>query len=266
VSGYGNTVHVEERPGRGKHRAIVGGMWDEIGILQLEFLKNQGLRPSHTFIDIGSGSFRAGVRIVPYLDFDNYYAIDPNPSLLEAGYSREIEPAGLSRRFPCSNYAVTDRFDISGFHRSFDFGIAQSVFTHLPITKLTECLAAVASHFRPGGELFVTMFIAPEGQADAPFKQPVGGVITAPDKDPFHTTIAGLLGVAERTSDWRMTIIGSWNHPRNQQMVCFTRRLATSLPQVAGTAEEPAKNGGGFMEHPTGEVDNGSLRVDFDRA
>ena len=43
---------------KGKHRESVGGMWDEIGCLQFEFLKKQGLLPEHKFLDVGCGSLR----------------------------------------------------------------------------------------------------------------------------------------------------------------------------------------------------------------
>jgi hypothetical protein len=42
------------------HRNYVGGMWEEIGKLQFDFLVQQGLKPSHCFLDIGCGSFRGG--------------------------------------------------------------------------------------------------------------------------------------------------------------------------------------------------------------
>lgn len=45
---------------REPHRIAVGGMWDEIGKLQFEFMVKQGLKPHHKFLDIGCGSLRGG--------------------------------------------------------------------------------------------------------------------------------------------------------------------------------------------------------------
>jgi hypothetical protein len=224
ASFYENTEFVRNEVNRGNHRGLIGGLWDEIGTLQAEFLKSQGLLPQHTLIDIGAGSFRAGVKLVPYLDPGNYYAVDLQAALLEAGYTREIVPAGLASRFPRHNFAETATFDLSHFLRMFDFGIAQSVFTHTPLARLDACLAAVAPYFRAGGRFFVTVFLAPEAMAHNFFDQMPGGTRTAPDRDPFHTTPNALQGVAWRTTSWQMSIIGHWNHPRNQQMVCFVRR------------------------------------------
>jgi hypothetical protein len=215
----------------GQHRTVIGGLWEELGSLQLEFLKSRGLQPQHALIDVGAGSFRAGVKLVPYLDPGNYYAIDLQRVLLEAGYTREIEPAGLAGRFPRGNFVVNGSFDISSFQRTFDFGIAQSVFTHMPINRLSDCLAALAPHFRAGGLLFVTVFLANDGEADRPVRQGPDGVVTTPTQDPYHTTVTALREVAARALDWQMIVLGGWAHPRNQQMVCFERTNHGSRPR-----------------------------------
>jgi hypothetical protein len=41
-----------------RHRDVVGGMWDDIGKLQFDFLCDHGLRPSCRLIDIGCGCLR----------------------------------------------------------------------------------------------------------------------------------------------------------------------------------------------------------------
>jgi len=69
----------------GAHRAWVGGMWDELGQLQLDFMMQNGLQPSHNLLDVGCGSMRGGVRFVEYLDVGNYCGIDINESLISAG-------------------------------------------------------------------------------------------------------------------------------------------------------------------------------------
>lgn len=42
------------------HREYVGGMWDEIGKLQFNFLLSRGLRPEHVFLDIACGPLGGG--------------------------------------------------------------------------------------------------------------------------------------------------------------------------------------------------------------
>jgi len=222
-SPYDNTSHMQRVVSDGHHRAVVGGLWHELGMLQADFLKQQGLRPEDAFIDVGAGSFRAGVKLIPYLNAGNYYAIDRQAALLEAGYTHEIEAAGLAGRFPRRHFAATSDFDVAGFGRHFDVGIAQSVFTHMPITRLADCLAALAPHFRIGGRFFVTVFLCPDDAVSGPVTQQPGGVVTTAKHDPFHTTQSALETVAARATRWRMNIIGDWGHPRNQKMILFTR-------------------------------------------
>jgi hypothetical protein len=228
-SPYDNTSHIQRVVSDGHHRAVIGGLWHELGTLQADFLKQQGLRPQDTFIDVGAGSFRAGVKLIPYLDGGNYYAIDRQAALLEAGYQHEIESAGLAGRFPRQHFAATADFDVSGFDRIFDAGIAQSVFTHMPLTRLADCLAALAPHFRDGGRFYVTLFLCREEEAQGLVTQHPGGVVTTPTHDPFHTTLSALSALAARAPRWRMEVIGDWNHPRNQKMVLFTREKQAVL-------------------------------------
>jgi hypothetical protein len=106
----------------------------------------------------------------------------------------------------------------------FEFGIAQSVFTHMPIARLGACLAALAPWFHSDGLFFATVFLADDKDARNAVTHTPGGVVTNPRHDPFHTTISALHDLASRAPDWAMTVIGAWQHPRDQQMVCFGRR------------------------------------------
>ena len=51
-----NRQLTQEQINAGIHRDMVGGMWDEIGRLQFEFLRARGLKPNHRLLDIGCGS------------------------------------------------------------------------------------------------------------------------------------------------------------------------------------------------------------------
>ena len=84
----------------GGHREFVGGMWEEIGSLQFDFLKKSGLTPLHRLVDIGCGCLRGGVYFVPYLEKSHYYGIDINASLIEAGRKELFKTAGISTSSP----------------------------------------------------------------------------------------------------------------------------------------------------------------------
>jgi hypothetical protein len=85
VNQYYERQLTPEEIAAGAHRDLVGGLWDEIGVLQFDFLRQQGLLPQHKLMDIGCGALRCGIPIIRYLDEGNYYGLDINASLIEAG-------------------------------------------------------------------------------------------------------------------------------------------------------------------------------------
>lgn len=207
----------DKRLARGTHRRFVGGHWDEMGRLQLDFLVSQGLRPEHRFLDVGCGSLRAGRWLVDHLDPGNYHGIDINVSLVETGYRHELTDAQRDR-LPVSNLRVTDRFD-SVFDQPFDMAIAQSVFTHVSLNQIRLCLYRVAQAMRPGGTFYATFF---EKDADYPLDLVREGGKMFTERNLYWYYRDDLRWAAER-SPWSFRYIGGWDHPRGQKMVEFTR-------------------------------------------
>jgi SAM-dependent methyltransferase len=201
-----------------KHRGFVGGHWDEMADLQMEFLKAHGLRPEHTFLDVGCGSLRAGRHISAYLDPGNYYGVDINHSLLVTGYDHELDDAGRAR-LPAANLHATDRFDVD-FGVKFDVAIAQSVFTHVSLNWMRLCLYRVAQVMKPGGRFYVTFF-------EQPNEFPLDGISKTgnrfTERNAYWYYRRDLRWVAQR-SPWDFNYIGKWNHPADSRMVEYTRR------------------------------------------
>ena len=219
ISNYYDKDAIASAVDRGAHRDVIGGLWDEIGELQLTFLKSRGLKPEHVLLDIGCGSLRLGVRAVEYLDVGNYWGTDLNGTLLDAGYEREIEPAGLAGKLPRPHLVVDERFDFPGIARNIDFAMATSVFTHLPLEYMHLCLENLARHVSRECTFFFSVFSPPEGQsAQGMCRQPLSGKKTYPDRDPFHFTPEQIDSAAAGTP-WQLDYIGDWGHPRNQKIV-----------------------------------------------
>ena len=80
---YGRQL-TDEQILKDQHREFVGSFWDEIGILQFEFLVKNGLKPHHQVLDLGCGALRGGVHIIKYLNKHCYTGLDANSSLLRA--------------------------------------------------------------------------------------------------------------------------------------------------------------------------------------
>jgi ubiquinone/menaquinone biosynthesis C-methylase UbiE len=213
---YGRQL-TEEQIRSGLHREVVGGMWDEMGRLQLEFMRDMGLSPGHALLDVGCGSMRGGVCFVEYLEARNYCGMDINESLITAGWL-ELERADLMHK--CPNLLVDADFAFQRFGTHFDFAIAQSVFSHLPSVHITQCLSRMGGVLKPGGEFFATYFEAPYPGYAEPLLHGQGGVISYKDRDPFHYSFAEFESMARAVG---MTVrnIGDWGHPRDQKMLGF---------------------------------------------
>jgi hypothetical protein len=217
-SDFYNTDFVSSSVADGNHREIVGGMWDEIGKLQMEFLISEGLSPEDRLLDIGCGSLRLGVRAVEFLEPGNYWGTDLNLALLNAGYDREIVPNDLSGRLPRSHLVVDERFVFPGVPTELDFAIAQSLFTHLPLNHMRLCLTNLARHVSTPCTFYFTVFTPEDQPVTESHQQSRGGILTHTDRDAYHYSIADLYFAAAET-DWSIEFLGDWNHPRNQMMV-----------------------------------------------
>lgn len=204
------------------YRESVGGMWEEMGDHQIAMLQDQGLRPEHRLLDIGCGCLRLGRKAAAYLDPGNYWGTDLVEPLIDAGYRNEIVPVGLQDRLPRSNLIQDPEFTFKGVPRAFEFVIAQSVFTHLPLNLLRLCLARLADHLTAPTTFLFTVFEPVPGTAPASScLQPRGGIVTHPHCDPYHYERVDISHAA-RGLPWIIDVIGDWNHPRNQNLVRAT--------------------------------------------
>ncbi|HEX3943786.1 MAG TPA: class I SAM-dependent methyltransferase [Rhizomicrobium sp.] len=222
-SAYENEHSIIQAIRSGKHREFIGGLWEQMGNLQFLMLLSEGLKPEDYLIDVGCGAFRAGVKLIPYLDPSHYFGIDISNALMAAAYEREIEPLGLVFRFPHGNFATSSNFDLSFFSRTFTFGLAQSVFSHLPVRELTRCLRNIAPWFAPGARFMVTYFEVPEDKRELPFTQSPGGITTYADNNPLHYTQSEIREATEALQCWHLSILGEWGHPLGQRLLRFTR-------------------------------------------
>ena len=211
---------------KAKHRALVGGLWDEIGDLTFAFLRRQAhLSPAMKVLDMGCGCFRCGLKLIDYLEPGNYYGIDINQDLIKAGF-HELEQFNLQNKLPLENININDEFDASVFGIQFDIVIAQSLWTHLPLNHIQKCLAAVEKVLGHQSHFFSTAFICPEDRdLLAPFTQNPGGITTYRDRDPYHYRVSDFMYLINQLSlDLEFSYIGDWHHPRSQMMLKFQKK------------------------------------------
>ncbi|NOZ12195.1 MAG: hypothetical protein GXO69_00945 [Acidobacteria bacterium] len=193
------------------HREYVGGMWDEIGQLQFDFLLRKGLKPDSFLLDIACGSLRLGVKVIPYLQASHYLGIEKEGSLVKAGLENELDPALRAEKEP--NIVISDSFEFEKFEKKADFAIAQSLFTHLSPALITLCFRKLYLYLQDDGVFYATYF-----ETDRKIKNPKKSHAHAI----FSYTQEEMIDFGEMngfTADY----IGNWNHPRNQVIVEYKK-------------------------------------------
>lgn len=199
------------------HRRFIGGMWEEIGGLQFDFMVAQGLKPHHRLIDVACGSLRGGVRFIDYLDPFHYFGVDINAALIRAGIDRELTPQAQAK-IDARSFRVSDDFDFGFEGPPFDFGVSISLFTHLSQNNIRLCLHNLRPKFE-GGKFFATFFTTEQDDVTQAEEQ-LDGVTTYHHKNPFHYHVSHIAQMAEECG-WQFEWIGDFDHPRNQKMALF---------------------------------------------
>ena len=216
INNYGRALSSDDIKNK-VHRQFVGGMWGDIGKLQLQFLKENGLEPRHKLADIGCGCLRGGLHQIRYLDSNNYYGLDINTSLIEAGKTEIVAENLMQKK---ANLLVDDKFKVTKFNILFDYIISVSLFTHLPMNMIIRCLKEVKLSLKPEGKYYSTFFMSDTSANTEQIAQKPGGKKTNYDSDPFHYSKEEI-EIMANLADLKVTIIGEWKHPRNQKMVKF---------------------------------------------
>jgi cyclopropane fatty-acyl-phospholipid synthase-like methyltransferase len=130
-------------------------IWDEFAEWQLNALKTVGLKPNHRFLDFGCGAFRLGLSAIEYLDDGNYHGIDAFEPYIDIG-KKLVAAAEVTKKFTA---IASKDFEFGKFGTQFDFGNAQSVFTHMSGDECDRCMAELKEVMVPGGIFFFTFLV-----------------------------------------------------------------------------------------------------------
>lgn len=114
--------------------------YDFMGAWQFSILFQLGLRHYNSLLDFGAGSLRLGRFLIQYLDEGNYFAIEPQPQLIQEGKRYNYLTELFKNKKP--NIRISDDCNMAFFGKKFDYIIAQSVFTHMPIDQIRRSLQA----------------------------------------------------------------------------------------------------------------------------
>jgi SAM-dependent methyltransferase len=197
------------RPGDNHYRAYVGppADYDLIANLTTSLLLCLGLRENHELLDLGCGSLRVGRLLIPYLRPGHYTGLEPNRWLVEDGIRNNLGDELVALREP--HFLYNADFDISANGTSYDFVLAQSIFSHTHARLMRSALAMLRRGIRAQGVLIATYVEGPrESEAD-------GNEWVYPAITPLSwSTVESALndvGLAARQLDWP--------HPRQRWFV-----------------------------------------------
>ncbi len=193
------------------HRDYVGGLWDQIGNLQLEFLVSKGLKPEHYLLDIACGALRLGVKAIPYLDKGRYLGIEKESKLVELGVETELGNELLIKKMP--ELVISSKFEFEKFTTIADFSIAQSLFTHLPAYLIQDCFRKLASWLKKDSVFYATFFETEQS-------------VINPDEPHDHGYFAYKQSdIVKFGSEvgFAVNYIGDWSHPRQQVIVEYKK-------------------------------------------
>lgn len=206
------------------HRSRVGGLWDEIGQLQFDFMVKQGLKPHHKLLDIGCGCLRGGVHFIRYLDDRCYFGVDMDTGLIEAGIKEAIKAGVDHKRYSLHR---SKHFDFSLLGTQFDYAIAQSLFTHLNLNEILLCLVEAEKALKSQGRLYASFFTcANKADYTSIIDHRTTDDKTVHTQAAFSRSMHYTFDQLKWAGNWaglQCDYIGEWRHPRKQEMAVYYR-------------------------------------------
>src|SRR5262249_53008917 len=144
----------------------------ELGVLLLE-----GLRPTDTVVDLGCGTGRLAVQLVPRLDGGQYIGIDVAWTMLERAAQRVV---GTVPKPPCRVTWLHHRAPpLPLAPGSVDVLCAFSVFTHMEHEDTYRYLQDAARFVKPDGRIVFSCLTMDLAQARRVFVRSAGEDVCA---------------------------------------------------------------------------------------
>jgi SAM-dependent methyltransferase len=212
------------------YRAYVGPPkdYDLISALTVGLLFAAGLRETHKLLDVGCGSLRAGRLFIPYLRPGNYFGIEPNRWLVEAGIEQELGRELIELKRPSFSYV--SNFSAESFGVQFDYVVAQSIFSHTYPDLAAMGLSGIARALAPSGLLLATFAQGKPSKRGSGWLYP-GMVYYRWEEVRRMTTEAGL--VARRIR---------WFHPKQSWFVAGLPSAREKVIALARSVRPPQRS------------------------
>jgi SAM-dependent methyltransferase len=129
--------------------------YDLVGAGQFCLLLALGMRDGNSLLDIGCGSLRGGRFAMMYLNAGNYFGIEPEKWLVQDAIRYEVGEDLI--KLKCPRFLHGHDFPLAQFDRSFEYIIAQSIFSHASPSQIRQCFLEARKVLAPKG-IFVASF------------------------------------------------------------------------------------------------------------
>ena len=161
------------KPGDPHYRAYVGppGDYDLIAAMTFNLLSTLGLRQHHSLLDVGCGSLRIGRLLIPYLNSGKYFGLEPAEWLVAEGIKHELGQAVVQIKRPAFFFTDSPETVVQA-KVSFDFVLAQSIFSHCGLDLINGWLSAVSRSLAQDGALIATFLPGEEDSQSAGWVYP----------------------------------------------------------------------------------------------
>ena len=231
------------RAGSDHYTAYVGPprQYDFMGATQFRLLCALGLRDTHRLLDFGCGGLRAGRLLIPYLQPERYFGIEPNAWLVEDAIANQIGADMVRIKRPTFSYL--DSFDAGVFGTTFDFIVAQSIFSHAGPELIAKTLTSFSTSLEPGGLCAVTFVVGEIADATEGWRYP--NVMTyRPETVTELVRNAGLVPLAipwfHPRQSWYLLVKDEAALPPDRQLR-FLRGVVLRSKELEGSIPRPAR-------------------------
>jgi hypothetical protein len=113
------------------------------------------------------------------------------------------------------HFAVSSSFEFERLGSGFDYGLAQSLFTHLRTSDISLCLRCLHRAAATGCRFYATFFES---------NVVIENLELSDSAEGFRYTRAELEKIGIDAS-WEPQYIGNWGHPRGQQMMLYVKTM-----------------------------------------